>query len=290
MSQFNLSAWALRNKTVVLYAMVVLAIIGWFSYQRLGQSEDPPFTFKIMVVRTFWPGATAEEVGQQVSDRIEKKLMETGEYEFIRSYSRPGESLVQFVAKDTMHSRDIPALWYQVRKKVGDIRGSLPERRRRPLFQRRIRRHLRQHLCAHRRRLRLRDDEGLCRAHRARAASRSRRGQGRPARPAGRKDLDRAFEYQTGHPGHSVAGGAAGDRCAERGDADQLLRNRKRSRAVARERRLQDRRADQRTSRSAPAAAPSGSATWPRSSAVSPIRRRRACASWARTRSASPCR
>ena len=68
MSQFNLSAWALRNKTVVLYAMVVLAIIGWFSYQRLGQSEDPPFTFKIMVVRTFWPGATAEEVGQQVSD------------------------------------------------------------------------------------------------------------------------------------------------------------------------------------------------------------------------------
>jgi multidrug efflux pump len=126
MSQFNLSAWALRNKTVVLFAMVVLAVIGVFSYQRLGQSEDPPFTFKIMVVRTFWPGATAEEVGQQVSDRIEKKLMETGEYEFIRSYSRPGESLVQFVAKDTLHSRDIPALWYQVRKKVGDIRSTLP--------------------------------------------------------------------------------------------------------------------------------------------------------------------
>ncbi len=126
MSQFNLSAWALRNKTVVLYTMIVLALIGWFSYQRLGQSEDPPFTFKIMVVRTFWPGATAEEVGQQVTDRIEKKLMETGEYEFIRSYSRPGESLVQFVAKDTMHSRDMPALWYQVRKKVGDIRSTLP--------------------------------------------------------------------------------------------------------------------------------------------------------------------
>jgi len=126
MSKFNLSAWALRNKTVVLFAMIVLAIIGVFSYQRLGQSEDPPFTFKIMVVRTFWPGATAEEVSQQVSDRIEKKLMETGEYEFIRSYSRPGESLVQFVAKDTLHSRDIPALWYQVRKKVGDIRSTLP--------------------------------------------------------------------------------------------------------------------------------------------------------------------
>jgi multidrug efflux pump len=126
MSQFNLSAWALKNRTLVQFIMIVLALIGIFSYQRLGQSEDPPFTFKIMVVRTFWPGATAEEVGRQVSDRIEKKLMETGEYEFIRSYSRPGESLVQFIARDSMHSRDIPALWYQVRKKVGDIRQTLP--------------------------------------------------------------------------------------------------------------------------------------------------------------------
>ena len=126
MSRFNLSAWALHNKTLVQYIMVVLALIGIFSYQRLGQSEDPPFTFKIMVVRTFWPGATAEEVGRQVTDRIEKKLMETGEYEFIRSYSRPGESLVQFMAKDSLHSRDVPALWYQVRKKVGDIRQTLP--------------------------------------------------------------------------------------------------------------------------------------------------------------------
>ncbi|MEO8161347.1 MAG: efflux RND transporter permease subunit, partial [Arenimonas sp.] len=117
---------ALRNKTLVRFAMVVLALIGIWSYQRLGQSEDPPFTFKIMVVRTFWPGATAEEVGRQVTDRIEKKLMETGEYEFIRSYSRPGESLVQFIARDSLHSRDVPALWYQVRKKVGDIRQTLP--------------------------------------------------------------------------------------------------------------------------------------------------------------------
>ena len=126
MSRFNLSAWALRNKTLVRYAMIVLALIGVFSYQRLGQSEDPPFTFKIMVVRTFWPGATAADVGRQVTDRIEKKLMETGEYEFLRSYSRPGESLVQFIARDSMHSRDIPQLWYQVRKKVGDIRNTLP--------------------------------------------------------------------------------------------------------------------------------------------------------------------
>jgi multidrug efflux pump subunit AcrB len=92
MLRFNLSEWALRNRTLVVYAMVVLAAIGIFSYKHLGQSEDPPFTFKVMVVRTLWPGATAEEVAQQVTDRVEKAVMTTGQYEFIRSYSRPGES------------------------------------------------------------------------------------------------------------------------------------------------------------------------------------------------------
>lgn len=123
---FNLSAWALKNRALVLYAMIVLAIIGIFSYQRLGQSEDPPFTFKVMVVRTMWPGATAEEVAAQVTDRIEKKLMETGQYERISSYSRAGESLVMFVAKDSMVSAELPQLWYTARKKVGDIRHTLP--------------------------------------------------------------------------------------------------------------------------------------------------------------------
>ena len=125
-SNFNLSEWALRNRSLVLYAMVVLAVVGWFSYQRLGQSEDPPFTFKIMVVRTFWPGATAEEVARQVTDRVEREVMETGRYEFVRSYSRPGESLVMLMSKDSMVSRELPQLWYDVRKKVGDIRHTLP--------------------------------------------------------------------------------------------------------------------------------------------------------------------
>ncbi len=125
-SSFNLSEWALRNRTLVLYAMIVLAVIGVFSYQRLGQSEDPPFTFKVMVVRTMWPGATAEEVARQVTDRVEKEVMETGRYEFVRSYSRPGESLVMLVSRDSMVSRELPQLWYDVRKKVGDIRHTLP--------------------------------------------------------------------------------------------------------------------------------------------------------------------
>jgi len=125
--RFNLSEWALRNRSLVLYAMIVVAIGGALSYLQLGRSEDPPFTFKAMVVRTLWPGATAEEVARQVTERIEKKLMETGEYEYVRSYSRPGESQVIFMARDSMHSRDVPELWYQARKKIGDIRATLPE-------------------------------------------------------------------------------------------------------------------------------------------------------------------
>src|SRR5687768_17344796 len=126
-TDFNLSEWALRNRSLVLFAMVVLAIVGIFGYQRLGQSEDPPFTFKIMVVRTLWPGATAEEVARQVTDRVEKEVMETGRYEFVRSYSRPGESLVMLMSKDSMVSSELPQLWYDVRKKVGDIRHTLPQ-------------------------------------------------------------------------------------------------------------------------------------------------------------------
>ncbi|GIX34881.1 MAG: resistance-nodulation-cell division efflux transporter [Lysobacteraceae bacterium] len=125
-SAFNLSVWALRNRSLVLYAMLLLAVVGVLSYTRLGQSEDPPFTFKVMVVRTLWPGASAEEVAQQVTERIEKKLMQTGQYQFIRSYSRPGESQILYIAPDPMVSADIPELWYQVRKRVGDMRHELP--------------------------------------------------------------------------------------------------------------------------------------------------------------------
>ena len=125
--RFNVSEWALRNRALVVYAMIVLALVGAWSYRHLGQSEDPPFTFKAMVVRTLWPGASAREVSEQVTERIEKQLMTTGQYEFIRSYSRPGESQVIFMARDAMRSKDVPQLWYQVRKKIGDIRPTLPE-------------------------------------------------------------------------------------------------------------------------------------------------------------------
>jgi len=131
---FNLSEWALRNRQIVLFLMLLLAVVGALSYTKLGQSEDPPFTFKAMVIRTNWPGATAEEVSRQVSERIEKKLMETGEYDRIVSFSRPGESMVTFIARDSMHSVDIPDLWYQVRKKISDIRHTLPPGIQGPFF------------------------------------------------------------------------------------------------------------------------------------------------------------
>ncbi|KXU95788.1 efflux RND transporter permease subunit [Stenotrophomonas sp. BSUC-16] len=134
MRRFNLSEWALSNRPLVLFAMLAFALIGAWSYKHLGQSEDPPFTFKAMVVRTLWPGATAEQVSRQVTEPLEKALMNTGEYEFIRSYSRPGESQIIFMARDSLRSRQIPDLWYQVRKRVGDIRPTLPREIVGPFF------------------------------------------------------------------------------------------------------------------------------------------------------------
>ncbi len=131
---FNLSEWALRHQPLVRFLIVLLALVGVLSYQKLGQSEDPPFTFKVMVVRTEWPGASAREMEEQVTDRIEKKLQEVPNVDYLRSYSRPGESVVLFVAKDSTPAKDVPDIFYQVRKKIGDIRGTLPTTIRGPYF------------------------------------------------------------------------------------------------------------------------------------------------------------
>jgi len=125
--RFNLSNWSLKHQALVLYCMLVLVIAGALSYTKLGQSEDPPFTFKVMLVRTSWPGASAQEVEQQVTDKLEKKIQEVPHLDYSSSYSRPGESMIFIVAKDDTFSKDIPDVWYQVRKKVGDIRHTLPQ-------------------------------------------------------------------------------------------------------------------------------------------------------------------
>ena len=105
MTGLNLSAWAIRHRVLVGFFIAAVALMGVYGYQRLGQADDPPFTFKIMVVRALWPGATALEVEQQSADRIEKKLQEAPEVDRLVSYSRPGESVVLFVAKSSTASR-----------------------------------------------------------------------------------------------------------------------------------------------------------------------------------------
>ncbi len=126
-TSFNLSVWALNHQTLVLYLMLMLTVSGLLAYSKLGQSEDPPFTFKVMLVRTSWPGASAVEVEQQITDKLEKKLQETPHLDYTSSYSRPGESVIFIVIKDDTFSEDIPDIWYQIRKKVGDIRHTLPQ-------------------------------------------------------------------------------------------------------------------------------------------------------------------
>lgn len=126
-SGFNLSDWALKHQALVLYFMLVLTIAGLVAYTKLGQSEDPPFTFKVMLVRTSWPGASAQEVEQQVTDKLEKKIQEVPHLDYSNSYSRPGESMIFIMAKDDTFSKDVPDVWYQVRKKIGDIRNTLPQ-------------------------------------------------------------------------------------------------------------------------------------------------------------------
>ncbi len=132
--RFNLSDWTLHHRTLVGYFLLVVALLGIFAWGKLSQAEDPPFTFKLMVVRTFWPGASAQEVERQVTDKIEKKLQETPYLDRISSYSRAGESTVMFFAKDSTPPAQVPDVYYQVRKKVGDIRHTLPTGVQGPFF------------------------------------------------------------------------------------------------------------------------------------------------------------
>jgi multidrug efflux pump len=123
---FNLSRWALEHPALTRYLMIALLILGMASYFQLGQDEDPPFTFRAMVVRAYWPGATAQQVADQVTDRLERALQEVPYADKIRSYSKPGEAQIIFQIKDNSKPGDVPRVWYTVRKKIGDIQGSLP--------------------------------------------------------------------------------------------------------------------------------------------------------------------
>ncbi|MDH1302772.1 MULTISPECIES: efflux RND transporter permease subunit [Achromobacter] len=132
--RFNLSAWALRHQPLVVFIITLITLFGVLSYSKLAQSEDPPFTFRVMVIKTLWPGATAQQVQEQITDRIGKKLQEAPNTDFMRSYSRPGESLIFYTMKDSAPASAVAEQWYQVRKKVGDISATLPPGVQGPFF------------------------------------------------------------------------------------------------------------------------------------------------------------
>ena len=132
--RLNLSRWALEHIPFIRYLMVVLMLGGIFSYANLGQDEDPPFTFRAMVIRANWPGASALQVAEQVTDKLEKKLQETPFIDKIRSYSKPGETLIIIELRESTPPKEVPQTWYQVRKKIGDIRPTLPSGVQGPYF------------------------------------------------------------------------------------------------------------------------------------------------------------
>ncbi len=134
MSGLNLSAWALRHQSFVAYLIVVFTVGGFFAYMTLGRAEDPDFTIKTMVVSAEWPGATAREMELQITDRLEKKLQETPWLDYVQSYSKPGKCLIFVNLLDYAPNKDVPDAWYQVRKKLGDIHGDLPDGVKGPFF------------------------------------------------------------------------------------------------------------------------------------------------------------
>jgi multidrug efflux pump subunit AcrB len=126
MQRINLSEWAITHRALVLFMIVLLGAAGAYSYFNLGRAEDPSFTIKTMVVSVAWPGATAAEMQTQVADKVEKKLQELPHLDWVQSYSQPGVSFIQVFLKDSTPPAAVKDLWYEVRKKVGDIRGELP--------------------------------------------------------------------------------------------------------------------------------------------------------------------
>ena len=126
MSSLNLSEWALKHRSFVVFMMIAVTVGGLASYFRLGRSEDPAFTFRTMIVQASWPGATLDDTLQQITERIERKLQETKGLDYLRSYTKPGIATIFVNLKGSTPAAEVPVIWDQVRKNVGDIRHTLP--------------------------------------------------------------------------------------------------------------------------------------------------------------------
>lgn len=130
----NLSRWAVDHPALVRFFIILILLVGARSYFQLGQAEDPPFTFKTMLIQANWPGATAEEVSEQLTERIEKKLQEMPELDFVLSYAKPGETALFVNIKEDVRGGDVAEAWYQVRKRIGDLKQQLPAGVQGPFF------------------------------------------------------------------------------------------------------------------------------------------------------------
>ena len=126
MRNLNLSLWSVTNPAVMLFAIIIALVAGTLAYVSLGRAEDPTFTIKTMVVQAVWPGATAEEMQNLVAEPIEKRIQELPELDYIRTFSRPGAMVLQIQLKDSVRA-EAADVWYEIRKKVGDLRPSLPQ-------------------------------------------------------------------------------------------------------------------------------------------------------------------
>jgi multidrug efflux pump len=130
----NLSEWALKHQQMVVFLMLLLGIAGVLAYTRLGQKEDPEFTVKAMLVQAYWPGSSAQQMAEQVTDKLEKKLQEVAEIDYTTSYAKPGITQITIGLRDDTPPQAVPQVWYQVRKKLSDIQHTLPQGVKGPFF------------------------------------------------------------------------------------------------------------------------------------------------------------
>ena len=287
MKRFNLSGWAVSHPALILFLVIALGAAGFFSYQRLGRAEDPFFTVKVVNVSAIWPGATAAEMQTQVADPIEKKLQELPYFEKVQTYSKPAFTAMQVTFKDSTPPKDVPYLFYLLRKKLVDVQRRPARQSARAHRQRRILRRRFHPLHDDRRRRRLRAAEEGRRGHAAAAFEGAGRHQGRSLRHPGREDLRRVLACQAGD-----ARASRRRRCSIRSPSRTTWCRPARSRpprsacrCASPARSMAPRRSPRRRSKAT--AACSGSAISPPSPMATSIRRPSWCARKASPRSAS---
>ena len=134
MKRLNLSEWALGHRQMILFLILLFSITGFLAYNKLGQKEDPEFTIKTMVLQAGWPGSSSQQMADQVTDKLEKKLQEVAEIDYTSTYVKPGETQIKINLRENTPPAKVPDVWYQIRKKIGDVKQTLPPGVQGPFF------------------------------------------------------------------------------------------------------------------------------------------------------------